>query len=95
VKHPRKYLLRLYVAGMDPKSTEAIRAITGMCDGYLEGRYQLVIVDIYQHPRLARGDKVIAAPTLIRKLPLPLRRVVGNMADPKKVLSGLGLRPAS
>ena len=86
-------VLKLYVAGVNRKSTEAIQAVTRLCDEYLKGRYQLVIVDIHQQPALARGEQIIAAPTLIRKLPLPVRRVVGNMAGLDKVLVGLDLRP--
>jgi circadian clock protein KaiB len=85
----------LYVAGVDRKSTEAIKAITGLCDEHLEGRYQLVIVDIYQEPALAREERIIAAPTLIIKRPLPSRRLVGSMEDLEKVLVGLGGRPLS
>ena len=92
-KLPQEYVLKLYVAGVDRKSTDAIRAVTGLCDEYLKGRYKLVIVDIYQQPMLARGEQIIAAPTLIRKLPLPLKRLVGNMADLDKVMVGLDLRP--
>ena len=95
MKRPRKYELTLYVAGGDRQSTEAIRAITRLCEESLSGRYTLVIVDIYQQPTLAREEQIVAAPTLIRKLPLPLRRVVGNMADRDKVLAGLDLGPRS
>ncbi len=94
-KRPPKYVLKLYVAGVDRKSIEAIRAITALCDEYLKGRYELVIVDIYQQPTLARGEQIIAAPTLIKKLPLPLRKLVGSMADLDKVLVGIDLRPKS
>jgi len=83
----------LYVAGVDRKSTHAIRTVTRLCDEYLKGRYELVIVDIYQQPSLARGERIIAAPTLVRKLPLPLKRLVGNMAGLKKILVGPDLRP--
>jgi circadian clock protein KaiB len=80
---------------VDRKSTDAIRSITALCTEYLRGRYELVIVDIYQQPGLARADKIIAAPTLIRKLPLPLWRLVGDMSHMDKVLVGLDLRPKS
>ena len=92
-KRPHRYVLKLYVAGVDRKSTEAIRAITRFCDDHLKGRYELEIVDIYQQPTLARGERIIAAPTLIRKLPLPPWRLVGNMADLDELLVGLDLRP--
>ena len=92
-KTSQRYVLKLYVAGVSRKSAEAIRMITKVCDEYLKGRYELAIIDIYQQPSLARGEKIIAAPTLIKKLPLPLRRLVGSMADLDKVLVGLDLRP--
>jgi circadian clock protein KaiB len=92
-KSSQRYILKLYVAGVSRKSTEAIRMITAVCEEYLKGRYELAIIDIYQQPLLARGEKIVAAPTLIKKLPLPLRRLVGSMADLDKVLVGLDLRP--
>jgi circadian clock protein KaiB len=90
---PQKYILRLYVAGVSPRSAEAIGTITKVCEEYLKGRYELAIIDIYQQPSLARGEQIIAAPTLIRKLPLPLRRLIGSMSNLDKVLVGLDLRP--
>jgi circadian clock protein KaiB len=92
-KRPHTYVLRLYVAGVDRKSTDAIKAVTRFCDERLKGRYELEIVDIYQQPALARREQIIAAPTLVRKLPLPPRRLVGNMTDLDTVLVGRGLRP--
>jgi len=89
------YVLKLYVAGMSARSEAAIRSITEVCETHLQGRYTLEIVDIYQHPELARGEQIIAAPTLIKKLPLPLRKLIGNMADREKVIVGLDLRPKS
>ena len=89
----RKYVLRLYVAGITPRSTEAIRNVTKMCEEHLAGRYELQVIDVYQQPKLAAGEQIIAAPTLIRKLPLPLRKLIGNMADEEKLLVGLDLRP--
>ena len=92
---PQKYILKLYVAGVSQKSAEAIRMITEVCEKYLKGRYELAIVDIYQQPSLARGEQIIAVPTLIKMLPLPLRRLIGSMANLNKVLVGLDLRPRS
>ncbi len=89
----RRYVLRLYVAGLTPRSQQAIRNVTKLCDQYLAGRYDLQVIDIYQQPVLAKGEQIIAAPTLIKKLPLPLRRLIGSMADEEKVLVGLDLRP--
>jgi circadian clock protein KaiB len=87
-----KYVLRLYVAGMTPRSSAAIRAITQICEEHLKGRYVLDVVDIYRQPTLARGEQIIAAPTLIKRLPLPLRRMIGDMADTERILVGLDLR---
>jgi len=90
----QKYLLRLYVTGMTPRSTEAISQIKAICEARLKGRYELEVIDIYQHPTLAKGDQIIAAPTLIKKLPLPLRRLVGDLSNRERVLLGLDLREA-
>ena len=89
----QKYVLRLYVAGITPKSSEAIQNITQICEENLKGRYDLQIIDIYQQPTLAAGEQIIAAPTLIKKLPLPLRKFIGNLADKEKIIVGLDLRP--
>ncbi len=88
----QRHVLRLYVAGLTPRSQEAIRTVTALCDERLAGRYELEVIDIYQQPVLARGEQIIAVPTLIRKLPLPLRRLIGSMADQDRVLIGLDLR---
>jgi circadian clock protein KaiB len=90
----QQYLLRLYVTGMTPRSTAAIRNIKAICEEHLRGRYTLEVVDVYQHPALAKGEQIIAAPTLIRYLPLPLRRFIGDMSRTEKILLGLDLRPA-
>jgi circadian clock protein KaiB len=89
----KKYLLRLYVAGTTPKSSQAILNIKQFCEEYLKGRYELEVIDIYQQPVLAKGEQIIAAPTLIKKLPLPLRRFIGSMADVERILVGLDLKP--
>jgi circadian clock protein KaiB len=89
----RKYVLKLFVAGMTPRSQEAIRTLTGICEENLAGRYNLEVIDLYQRPELAKGEQIIAAPTLIKKLPLPLRKFIGNMADKERILVGLDLRP--
>ena len=89
----KKYLLRLYVAGATPKSTQAIMNLKKICEEYLSGRYDLQVIDIYQQPVLAKGEQIIAVPTLIKKLPLPLRRFIGNMADVERILVGLDLKP--
>jgi circadian clock protein KaiB len=88
----QKYVLRLYIAGMTPRSQEAVRTVTAICQEHLAGRYDLQVIDIYQQPVLAKGEQIIAAPTLIKKLPLPLRKLIGSMANEEKVLVGLDLR---
>jgi circadian clock protein KaiB len=87
------HVLRLYVAGMTMKSTQAIANVRKLCEKYLAGRYELEVIDIYQQPQLAREEQIIATPTLIRKLPLPLRRLIGDMSDTAKFLVGIGLQP--
>ncbi len=89
----QKYVLRLYVTGMTPRSTTAIENIKKICEEHLRGRYELEIIDVYQQPVLAKGEQIIAAPTLIRKLPLPLRRFIGDMSNVERILLGLDLRP--
>ena len=88
----QQYILRLYIAGLTPRSQEAIRTVTAICEEHLAGRCELEVIDLYQHPVLAKGEQIIAAPTLIKKLPLPLRKIIGNMADKEKILVGLDLR---
>jgi circadian clock protein KaiB len=88
-----KYVLRLYVTGMTPKSTQAIADVQELCEKHLAGRYELKVIDIYQQPKLAKGEQIIAAPTLIKKLPLPLRRLIGDMSDTERFLVGIDLKP--
>jgi circadian clock protein KaiB len=87
-----KYLLKLYVTGMTPRSMKAILNIKEICEEHLQGRYELEIIDIFQQPVLAKGEQIIAAPTLIKKLPSPIRRFIGDMSDTDKILIGLDLR---
>ena len=87
-----RYLLRLYVNGSTLKSEQAIRNITCVCEQHLLGRYRLEVIDIYTHAHLARDEQIVAVPTLIKQLPAPLQRLVGDMSDMKKVLFGLDLR---
>ncbi len=89
-----RYLLRLYVTGMTPRSTEAIERIKAICEEHLAGRYDLEVVDIYQQPSLAKGEQIVATPTLIKRLPPPLRRLVGDLSNKQRVLLGLDLREA-
>jgi circadian clock protein KaiB len=86
-----RYVLRLYVTGMTPRSARAVKNLQAICDQYLAGRYDLEVIDIYQQPVLTRGEQIIAAPTLIKKLPLPMRRIIGDMSNRDRVLVGLDL----
>jgi circadian clock protein KaiB len=89
------YVLRLYVTGATTRSARAISNIRKICEEHLEGRYDLEVVDISQHPTLAEGEQIIAAPTLIKKLPLPLRRFIGDMSHTERILLGLDLRDSA
>ena len=84
--------LRLYVAGESPKSKEAIRNLKDFCENHLADRYEIEIVDLLEDPRLARGDEIIAIPTLVRQLPAPMRKIIGDLSDTDRVLVGLQLR---
>jgi circadian clock protein KaiB len=86
-----RYKLRLYVTGLTPRSSRAVSNLKAVCDEYLAGRYDLEVIDLYQQPVLARGEQIIAAPTLIKKLPLPMRRIIGDLSDREHVLIGLDL----
>lgn len=86
-----RFVLRLFVTGMTPRSQQAIENLRQLCQEHLPGRHDLEIIDIYQQPGLAKTEQVIAAPTLVKKLPLPLRRVIGDMGDPGRILMVLGI----
>jgi circadian clock protein KaiB len=88
-----QYVLRLYVTGMTPRSVQALSNIKTICEEHLRGRYELEVIDVYQHPSLAADEQIIAAPTLVKKLPSPLRRLIGDLSDTERVLLGLDLRP--
>jgi circadian clock protein KaiB len=87
----KHYMLRLYIAGATPQSVRAIANVKKICEEYLQGRYELEVIDLYQQPQLAHGEQIIALPTLIKKLPPPLRRVIGDMSNTERVLAGLDL----
>jgi circadian clock protein KaiB len=89
------YVLRLYVTGQTPRSLRAIENIKRICEKHLSGRYDLEVIDIYQRPHLVAGERIIAAPTLVKSLPVPIRRFVGDLSDTEKVLFGLDLIPKS
>jgi circadian clock protein KaiB len=89
----QKWELRLYIAGQTPKSILALKNITRYCKEYLEGRYSIEVIDLLKNPRLAEGDQIFAIPTLVRKVPEPLRKIIGDLSDEQKVLVGLNIRP--
>jgi circadian clock protein KaiB len=88
------YMLRLYITGMTARSRRAIDNVRAICEAHLHGQYELEIIDIYQQPVMAKDDQIIAAPTLIKLVPLPLRRIIGDMSSTERVLAGLDLRGA-
>lgn len=87
--------LRLYIAGQTARSVAALANLQRICDEHLEGRYRLEVVDLLERPQLARGDQIFALPTLVRKLPEPIRKLVGDLSDTERALVGLDLRPRS
>jgi len=89
----KEYVLRLYVAGTTSKSIRAVANIKQICESSLKNRYDLEVIDIYQQPVLVKGEQIIAAPTLVKKLPLPLRKFIGDMSDTERILVGLDLKP--
>jgi len=93
--HPRKeqYVLRLYVTGMTARSSEAVAMVKSICEEHLEGRYDLEVIDLYLQPHLAQEAQIIAMPTLVKKLPRPLRRLIGDLSNEDRVLVGLNLEP--
>ena len=90
----RRYVLRLYVAGSTPRSVRAIQSIRKVCAEHLAGRYDLQIIDIHQQPSLVKDGQIIAAPTLVRELPPPLRKYIGDLSDPERVLLRLDITPS-
>lgn len=88
----KEYVLRLYVAGTTSRSVRAVANIKEICESSLKNRYDLEVIDIYQQPVLVKGEQIIAAPTLVKKLPLPLRKFIGDMSDTERILVGLDLR---
>jgi circadian clock protein KaiB len=100
VRKPRKraasadfYDLRLYIAGQTSRSITALANIQRICDEHLEGRYRIEVIDLLERPQLARGDQIVALPTLVRKLPEPIRKLVGDLSNTERALVGLDLRP--
>lgn len=92
---PNVWELRLYVAGKTPKSVAALENLTRLCEEHLRGQYRIEVVDLLVHPKLARGDQIVAIPTLVRKLPEPIRKVIGDLSNTERTLVGLQLRPSA
>jgi circadian clock protein KaiB len=90
-----KWELRLYIAGQTPNSVLALKNITKYCKEHLEGKYTIEVVDLLKNPQLAEGDQIFAIPTLVRKVPVPLRKIIGDLSNEEKVLVGLNIRPLS
>lgn len=91
--HAQRYVLNLYIAGTTPASSRSVENLRAICEQHLKDRYDLSVIDVFQQPALAKAEQIIAVPTLIKKLPLPLRRVVGDLSNEQRVLAGLGLKP--
>jgi circadian clock protein KaiB len=91
---PDVWELRLYVAGKTAKSVAAMENLTRLCERELPGKYKIEVVDLLVHPQLAKGDQILAIPTLVRKLPQPIRKVIGDLSNAERTLVGLQLRPA-
>jgi circadian clock protein KaiB len=90
----KMWQLRLYVAGQTPKSLTAFTNLKKICENHLKGRYHIEVIDLVEQPKLSRGDQILAIPTLVRKLPVPVRKIIGDLSDTERVLVGLDLRPA-
>lgn len=88
------YVLRLYVAGQTPKSIVAFNNLKRICEEHLEGRYSIEVIDLMEHPQLASGHQILAIPTLVREIPQPLKRIIGDLSNTERVLVGLDLRPS-
>lgn len=90
-----EYDLRLYVAGQTPRSVQAFANLTQICEEHLAGRYRIDVIDLLEHPQLAKGDQILAIPTLVRTLPQPIRKIIGDLSNKERVLVGLDLRSAT
>jgi circadian clock protein KaiB len=92
---PAKWRLCLYVAGQTPKSLRAFANLKQLCETHLAGQYHIEVIDLLQQPTLAKGDQIVAIPTLVRRLPQPIRKIIGDLSDTERVLVGLDLQPRS
>jgi circadian clock protein KaiB len=88
-----EWILRLYVAGHSARSVAALRNLEAICEQHLAGRYRIEVIDLLKHPQLARGDQIVAVPTLVRHLPPPMKKIIGDLSSAESVLVGLDLRP--
>lgn len=88
-----QWTLRLYIAGQTPKSIAAFANLQALCETHLAGHYQIEVVDLLEQPQLAQGDQILAIPTVVRRLPLPIRKIIGDLSDTERALVGLDLRP--
>ncbi len=88
-----EWILRLYVAGQSPRSAAALRNLEAICEQHLAGRYRIELIDLLKNPQLARGDQIVAVPTLVRHLPPPMKKIIGDLSNEERVLVGLDLRP--
>jgi len=91
-RNPEVWNLRLYVAGQTPKSIRAFANLKVLCEEHLKGRYRIEVIDLMENPQLARGDQIVAIPTLVRRLPEPFRKIIGDLSNSERVLVGLDLR---
>jgi len=89
----KEWMLRLYTAGESARSLAALRNLETICEKHLAGRYQIEVINLMEHPQLARGDQIVALPTLVRRLPPPMKKIIGDLSDEERVLVGLDLRP--
>lgn len=92
-KKELKWELRLYIAGNTPKSMAALSNLKKYCEEHMKGQYKIEVIDLLVHPQLAAGDQILAIPTLVRKVPVPIRKIIGDLSNEEKVLVGLNIRP--
>lgn len=92
---PKEWQLRLYVAGTTERSTAALENLRRICEEHLAGKYEIEVIDLLERPQLAKGEQIVAIPTLVRQLPEPVRKIIGDLSDRERVLIGLDLRPKS
>jgi circadian clock protein KaiB len=91
-RRPEKWILRLYVAGNTARASSALRNLEAVCEEHLQGRYKIEVVDLLKQPQLARGDQIVALPTLVRRLPPPMKKIIGDLSNQERLLVGLNLR---